>query len=690
MTARQRRVARRSRKKRGSILLGLGVFLAAVAIALLSAGIWVLNVAADAPPLEDLKPIDKGANSVVFASDGTRLGVINSDTIRTEVRLARIPKTVRQATIAIEDADFYEHGGVDVGAIMRAALENVEKGQVVQGGSTITQQLVKNLYTGQLDDRDLEDKIQEAKLAEELEKKFSKDEILEQYLNSASYGTNGGRTSIGVEAAARQYFDKPVGRLSLKEAALIAGLPQAPSQHNPLLNPKGAKQRRADVLSAMADQGYISESRAARVADSGLGVNPTKKFDRVKEQYFFDYVTEQLIEEYGPATVRQGGLKVYTTIDLGLQKAARAAIDAKLAGVGPSAAIVTTEAATGNILAMVSNANYEDRKFNLAAQGQRQPGSSFKTMVLTAALRKGVDPDKTLYTSKSPLVIENDLVGRWEVNTFSNSSGGTMNLRKATTSSDNVVFAQLDLDVGPEWVRETAIDMGITSKLNGFPAEGIGGLEFGVTPLEMSNAYSTLASGGVHHDPNSITRVVFPDGSKDVQEEGESERVFGDGVALKVTDILQDNVAAGTGTAARIGCPQAGKTGTTDNFRDAWFVGYTPELSTSVWVGYPDAQIPMLTENGGGPVQGGSFPAQIWGAYMQSAKRDCRSFPPPEEPFQARPFFGEYSKSSYQASRGGSGSATDGTGAVGDDPGAYAPGVQDESDLPGNGNRGNG
>ncbi|HKJ36455.1 MAG TPA: transglycosylase domain-containing protein, partial [Solirubrobacterales bacterium] len=356
MTARQRRVARRSRKKRGSILLGLGVLLATVAIALLSAGIWVLNVAADAPPLEDLKPIDKGANTTVFASDGTRLGVINSDTIRKEVKLKRVPKVVQNATIAIEDADFYEHGGVDFGAVLRAALENAEAGEVVQGGSTITQQLVKNLYTGQLDDRNFEAKIQEAKLAEELEDKFSKRKILQQYLNSASYGTNNGRTSIGIEAAARQYFNKPARQLKVKEAALLAGLPQAPSLHNPLLNPKGAKSRRAEVLAAMADQGYIGEGKAARLAGSGLGINPTKRFDRVKEQYFFDYVTDQLIDEYGPATVRQGGLEVYTTIDLDLQRSARAAIDSKLAGVGPSSAIVTTEAATGNIRAMVSNA----------------------------------------------------------------------------------------------------------------------------------------------------------------------------------------------------------------------------------------------------------------------------------------------------------------------------------------------
>ena len=649
-------------------------------------------MAAEAPPLEDLKPIDKGSNSTVYAADGTRLGVISSDTIRKEVKLKKVPKVVRDATIAIEDADFYSHSGVDLDAIVRAAVENAEAGEVVQGGSTITQQLIKNLYTGRLDDRDLRDKIQEAKLAEELEDKFSKDEILEQYLNTASYGTNNGRTAVGIEAAARQYFDKRARALKVKEAALIAGLPQAPSQYNPLLNPKAAKERRNEVLAAMVKRGDLGRARANRLFGSGLGVDPTRRYDRVKEQYFFDYVTEQLIAEYGANTVREGGLEVHTTIDLDKQRAARAAIDANLAGVGPSAAIVTTDAKTGNVLAMVSNADYEDRKFNLAAQGQRQPGSAFKTMVLTAAVRKGVDPDETYYTSKSPLIIENPTVGRWEVNTFSNSSGGKMNLREATTTSDNTVFAQLDLDVGPEWVRETAYDMGITSELNGYPAEGIGGLEVGVTPLEMSNAYATLASGGVHHAPNSITKVVFGDGETDTHEQGKSERAFSDGVAYEVTDILQENVASGTGTNARIDCPQAGKTGTTDSFRDAWFVGYTPELSTSVWVGYPDEQRSMLTEYNGGSVAGGSYPALIWGDYMASAKGECRGFPSPQNPFSAKPFFGEYAESSPGGSgsggtssgAGGTDPVLDGTGAVGEDSGAYAPGIQDGS--PGNSN----
>jgi penicillin-binding protein 1A len=627
------------------------VFAAALAIAALAAGAWVMGVAAEAPAIEELEPIDKGANSVVFAADGTRLGVISSDTIRRRVPLKRISEPLQEATVAIEDADFYEHGGIDLGAIVRAAVENAEAGEVVQGGSTITQQLVKNVYTGRLDDRDLEAKIHEAKLASELERRLDKDQILARYLNTASYGTNNGRTAIGVDAAARQYFDKPAAQVNVKEAALIAGLPQAPSLHNPLLNREAAKRRRNEVLRAMAAEGYISEQRARTAAEKGLGVNPTRKYDRVKEQYFFDYVTEQLIAEYGAEKVREGGLEVKTTIDLDKQRAARAAIDGNLAGAGPSAAIVTTDVDSGNIVAMVSNADYGDRKFNLAAQGRRQPGSAFKTMVLAAAVRKGADPDSTYYQSRSPMTINDSRVGSWEVNTFDGSGAGTINLRQATTRSDNTVYAQLGLDVDPAYVRETATEMGITSELHGYAAEAIGGLEQGVTPLEMANAYGTLAGGGVRQRAQAITEVKFPDGRTDGFGSSKSKRAFSDGVAAEVTDVLRENVDSGTGTRAKIDCPQAGKTGTTDDFHDAWFVGYTPKLSTAVWVGYPDEQTPMRTEFHGGEVAGGTFPAQIWGDYMRSAASgDCGSFPEPDQPFNGRPFSGTYAKSSGSSS----------------------------------------
>ncbi len=281
-------------------------------------------------------------------------------------------------------------------------------------------------------------------------------------------------------------------------------------------------------------------------------------------------------------------------------------------------------------------------EFNLAAQGHRQPGSAFKTMVLTTAIRKGVDPNRTTYVSKALSLDVGDGSPPWEVKTYDGSYRGTMTLTQATLSSDNTVYAQLILDLGAKAVRETAELMGITTKLDAYPAEGLGGLRRGVSPLEMANAYATLASGGIRNEPKAITKVVFPDGKSDDLGEPKRERAFSDGVAYEVTKILQQNVLGGTGTAAQIGCPAAGKTGTTDNFNDAWFVGYTPHLSSSVWVGYPNALVEMRAVHGIS-VAGGTFPAAIWHDYMMVAHGDdCESFALPTEPATFSPFFGKY------------------------------------------------
>ena len=309
-----------------------------IAIPVLGIGIWALDVAAEAPPIDELKPIDKGENSEIFAADGTRLGFIRSDESRTPIPLADVPQTMQDATVAIEDDRFYEHSGVDFQAILRAAVENFEAGKTVQGGSTITQQLVRNLYIAD-PERDLERKIVEAKLAEELEDEHSKQWILEQYLNTASYGTLEGRSAIGVEAAAQTYFSKPAKDLSLDEAALLAGLPQSPSAYNPFLDPNAALARRNDVLDAMLDQGYINQADHDHAVSEGLGLDRGYKYTRIKEPYFFDYVENELIDRYGVNTVRQGGLKVYTSIRPDLQQAARQAIYSHGYASDPTAAV---------------------------------------------------------------------------------------------------------------------------------------------------------------------------------------------------------------------------------------------------------------------------------------------------------------------------------------------------------------
>ena len=285
---------------------------------------------------------------------------------------------------------------------------------------------------------------------------------------------------------------------------------------------------------------------------------------------------EKLIEHYGVGVYRRGGLKVYTTIDPKLQDAARKAIAGQLFDpADPASAIVSIDPATGYIRAMASSGTYKDRTFNLAAQGHRQPGSAFKTMVLTTAIRMGVNPNSTTYTSK-PLDLNVPGYGPWKVKTYGNTYGGTMNLVRATLASDNTVYAQLIIDLGPKEVCKTAKMLGITTKLDCLPAEGLGGLRLGVSPLEMANAYATLASGGIRNEPKAIKKVVFPDGKSDDLGKPKRKRVISDGVAYEVTKILKQNVQSGTGTHANIGCPAAGKTGTTDNFNDAWFVGYTP------------------------------------------------------------------------------------------------------------------
>jgi penicillin-binding protein 1A len=637
MSHRQRKTRRRKRHGAGSkVLLGLGVIATLCVIAVLSAVGYVLAIAAGAPDLEELKPDDKGELSVVFAADGTRLGFIQSDVLRRVVPWEDIPVHMRRATVAIEDERFYKHEGVDLNAIVRAGIKNLESGETVQGGSTITQQLVRALYIKD-PERNFARKVREAKLASELEEQHTKTWILHNYLNSVPFGTVEGRTAIGVQAASVTYFDKHVKDLELHESALLAGLPQAPSQYNPFRNPAAAIERRNEVLEQMLDNGYISPLEYQEAASRKLSLKRGFRYLNRREPYFFDYVQEKLIERYGAGVARQGGLRIYTTINPKMQDLARDAINAYWGDpAGPSSAIVAIDPNSGKIRAMASSGTYGQRRFNLAAQGHRQPGSAFKTMVLTAAILKGVDPDSTSYTSK-PVALDVGEAEPWEVKTFGDSYSGTMSLTSATLASDNTVYAQLILDLGPEAVCEAARRLGITTKLDCYPAEGLGGLTRGVTTLEMAAAYATLASGGVRHRATGIERVVFPDGTREKWAKPEGTRVMTDGQAYEVTQILEANIQSGTGTLADYGCPAAGKTGTTDEAKDAWFVGYTPQLSTAVWVGYPDAGVAMPG------AQGGEYAAPVWHDFMQPVSDGyCEDFPLPEQPFEPQPFFGEY------------------------------------------------
>ena len=472
--------ARIRRRRQGAHHPGRWIALVVLVVLLCGASIaaagvtWVLRTANSAHALSTYTPRNPGSLTEVFASDGkTRLGWIQNDDLVRPVPSSSFPDVLKQATVAIEDERFYKHKGVDYEGIIRAAVKNATaKGKAVQGGSTLTMQLVRLLYT-QDDTRDgiagYQRKIKEAKLARDLEEQYSKKWVVGKYLNTVPYGTVGGQTAIGAEAASRLYFNKPAKDLTLRQAAMLAGMPQAPSQYSPVNNESGTIQRRNEVLGKMAELGYITREKAQTEMKKGLGLNMKKYFQRARERYVLDYVKSELIKEYGIDTVRRGGFRVYTTIDLKKQKEARAAIEERMGNVGPSSAIATINPRNGDILAMASSQEYGKSKYNLAAQGKRQPGSAFKTMVLMTALRLGVNPNSTTYSSRGNMKLDDPPCGSpaspWDVKTYSGKGGGSKNLVSATLASDNVIYAQLTADLGPDKVKETARMMGIKSEL---------------------------------------------------------------------------------------------------------------------------------------------------------------------------------------------------------------------------------
>jgi penicillin-binding protein 1A len=625
-------MARRTRLRRRrshtskwkKVTVPLGVLLAVTVVAGGVAGSWAVSTYESAPPLSSLKPVQKGRSSAIYAKDGTRIGFIQAENIRQPVPGRTMPQMLRDATVAIEDRNFYNHGALDPAGIARAAWKDLlAGGKPVQGASTITQQLVRNLYI-QNPQETLKRKLIEAHLAYEMEDAHTKEWILTSYLNTAPYGTVEGETAVGVEAAAQTYFGKPASELGLTESALIAGLPQAPSEYNPFLDPHAALQRRNEVLAAMHDQDYIDGAEYREALRSGLDLSPGNKYRVIKDPFLFDLVQQELIDKYGINTVRKGGLKAYTTIDPELQERAQEAVDSCSVCYpegGPAAGLASVNPKTGEIVALASTEGYDsESEFNYAWQAHRQPGSSFKTYVLTTAIKQGIDPASTYYDGTSPMTLETPGGGTWTVNN-AEAGGGTMSLEEATWDSVNVIFAQLDLDVGPEEVTKTAHEMGIEAPLESVPAEAIGGLAVGVTPLEQADGYATLASGGIHHDPTAISRVEFPNGKVEETDPDSGERVLTEGQAYDVTKILEGVITQGTGAGyTYMGCgAEAGKTGTSEDLSDAWFVGYTPLYSTAVWVGHPQSR---EATGFGGPTAG-----PIWRSFMESAVAgDCPEF----------------------------------------------------------------
>ena len=624
----------------------------AVVIAVLAGVGYIAHVAQGTPNPCKLRPLISGGSSQVFASGGTRLGFIRAEVLRTPVGESEIPKTVKEATISIEDQRFWKNNGVDATGIFRAAVKDVTQGKALQGGSTIAMQLMRNLYM-RSDTHTLKQKIEEAKMALDYEKCRTRPEILTEYLNTVPYGTVGGQTMLGVQAASRVLFNKPVAQLNLQQSALLAGLPQAPSEYNPFLDPHAARKRRNEVLSKMAQLHYISAGQARAAESAGLGVEHGTFYQQRKEDFFFEYVRELLDKRYGRRAVQQGGLKVYTTINLHMQYLARKAIAEVLnEPEDPASAIVTIDPANGDIEAMAESESYEKSQYNLAADGHRQPGSTFKAIDLADALSRGVDPNSTYYLSHT--LAPGWLPGypSYEVKTFEGTSlNKSINLVQATVTSDNTVFAQLAADLGESTVTEMAHKMGVTSHLDNFAAESLGGLKLGVTPLEMADVYATLADGGWRNSPIAITKVVFPDGRVDTNW-GKPNRVkvLSTGVTGEETRILHDNVLGGTAGRSAINCPTAAKTGTTSELVDAWLDGYNSEYSTVVWMGYPNKRVSM-TDVHGEPQQGGYLPAEIWHAYMAAVTEGhpCAPLNESNAGLSFQPFYGKFAATGLAA-----------------------------------------
>jgi penicillin-binding protein 1A len=548
------------------------------------------------------------------------LAILRGDESRVLVRSDDIAPIMKQAIVAVEDKRFYQHNGVDLRGIFRALWQDIRSQSVVEGGSTITQQYVKNAYSR--NEQTIARKVREAALAWQLTQRWSKDRILTAYLNTIYFG-NG---AYGILQAARTYFGgKSADELTLAEAALLAGIPTSPSTYDPVQHPAAALERRAYVLDQLLDQGRIAptELRSANATPLPKPEDVRLPGTRGPAPYFVNYVTDQLVWKYGAERVFGGGLEVTTTIDLELQDKAREAIQKVLTNPdGPAAALVAIDPRTGAVKAMFGGTNFRRSQFNLATQAERQPGSSFKPIVLASAFRKGIAPS-TRITSKPIDIDAGDRI--WRVSNYEGSYLGTVDLRSAMISSDNSVYAQLTNIVGPKAIAETAHRLGIRSDLPPYFSIGLGFVA--VNPLDMTRAYATIANEGRRVDgsitkdrPLVVKSVRFRKTGKTRQNDPVEHTVLSKEKAETITAILEQVVEQGTGRRAQlVGRTAAGKTGTTDEYGDAWFVGYTPELAVAVWVGYPNELRPMETEFHGEPVAGGTLPALIWKAFMTRA-----------------------------------------------------------------------
>ncbi|HEY7633697.1 MAG TPA: transglycosylase domain-containing protein [Thermoleophilaceae bacterium] len=611
------------------VLLGLG-FLALISTVF---GM-MMAVASEIPSLENSAEFKAARNSSLVADDGSPLARLTGNQNRILIDPEDISPNIKNAVIAIEDKRFYTHKGVDWKGMIRAGFADFTHHGAVQGGSTITEQFVKNALAAQ-NNRTIFEKLREAALAYHLEKQWSKQKILGEYLNTVYFG-NG---AYGIESAMRTYFggaqtdydpnERAARNATPDQAALLAGIIASPSAFNPVTNRRAALARRNLVLKLMLDQRMISmgqyQQATIQALPSAETVHPPRPDS--KQPYFSTWVTQQLVDRLGSGRVFGGGLKIKTTIDPDLQAAAEQAINGRLAGIGPSASLVAIDNKTGEVRAMVGGDNYDEHPFNIATDGHRQPGSAFKPFTLVEALIHGISAGSVW--PSAPVTFKVSKRESFPVHNFEDSYLGSVSLANALAYSDNSVFARVGIQVGVKRIARLANKMGLHTPVSHNLAITLGALKEGVNPLEMAYAYSTIANDGKRitsnlpawkNGPVAVEDVNTASGHHLVKYKRKTIQVIPANIAEEAKQVMNGVVTHGTGTAAQL--PDefvAGKTGTTENYGDAWFVGFDSHYTVAVWVGYPDKLVPMKTQYRGGPVEGGTYPAEIWHDFMVQA-----------------------------------------------------------------------
>lgn len=596
------------------VVAGVGL---ALGLLLLAPPVKAVFTAGKSAPEETITG-ELAQRSVVTARDGTLLAVLHREENRSPVDLEDVPQHVVDAVLDTEDDRFWDHGGVDLRSAARALFTNVSSGGIRQGGSTITQQLVKNLLL--TPEQTVDRKVKEAVLAIRLEDELGKREILERYLNTVFFGNS----AYGVQAAAETYYGKDVGDLTIGEAAFLAGLIRNPVGYDPLKFPEEAKERRSIVVGRMLEQGHLTAEQAAEIRGEPI---PTEAKTPLppSNNHFVESVKQSLLDDKRLGATAQerynavfkGGLRIVTTLDPKMEASAKEQVRTVVPKnkAGFTAAVATVEPSTGAVRAIVGG-DFETEQYNLATQGKRQPGSSFKTFVLVAAIEEGYGP-QTFVNGTSPCKIEIPGYAPWNPGNYEGSAGGVMSITDATARSVNCAYAKLAAVVGLEKVKDMAERMGIRSPLDVVPAMSLGSEE--ATPLEMASAYATLAADGVYHEPYFVEKVYDRNNKLVFRGGDKGKRVMTAQVARTAVQVLRAPIERGTGTKARLAGYQVfGKTGTSQNHENAWLVASTRQLSTAVWMGHPDGNVAM-TNVGGIRVTGGSYPARIWHGYMVDA-----------------------------------------------------------------------